>query len=172
MVGVGVRPRTELAACSGLAVGNGILVDQYLETNVPGIFAAGDVANYPDAAADERLRIEHWVVAQRQGQTAALNMLGERRRYADVPFFWSRHYDTSIHYVGHAGKWDEAIVSGSVSAGDCTVRYCVRGAPRALASIGRPLESLAEEARVEAEQSVDSGHDEQLTTSAPLVHGH
>jgi NADPH-dependent 2,4-dienoyl-CoA reductase/sulfur reductase-like enzyme/nitrite reductase/ring-hydroxylating ferredoxin subunit len=173
VLGVGVTPRSALASQCGIAVDDGIRVDEYLETNVPGIFAAGDVANYPLPGTGERARIEHWVVAQRQGQTAALNMLGERQAYRDVPFFWSRHYDVSIHYVGHAAAWDEARVSGSVPAGDCEVRFYETGVQHALASIGRPLESLIEEARAEAEgASPPSGCGELVSSSAPLFHGH
>ncbi|HEX6374691.1 MAG TPA: FAD-dependent oxidoreductase [Allosphingosinicella sp.] len=173
VLGVGVKPRSALASNCGIAVDNGILVDEYLETNVPGIFAAGDVANYPLAGTGERARIEHWVVAQRQGQTAALNMLGQRKPYVDVPFFWSRHYDVSIHYVGHSAHWDETKVCGSVPAGDCTVRFYEAGLPRALASIGRPFTSMVEEARIEAEGSLPSSQCNYRTgSSAPLFHGH
>jgi NADPH-dependent 2,4-dienoyl-CoA reductase/sulfur reductase-like enzyme/nitrite reductase/ring-hydroxylating ferredoxin subunit len=172
VLGVGVKPRSELASNCGIAVDDGIVVNECLETNVPGIFAAGDVANYP-LPGGERARIEHWVVAQRQGQTAALNMLGERRAYTDVPFFWSRHYDVSIHYVGHAAAWDETRVCGSVTAGDCTVRYYETGLSRALASIGRPYASMAEEARMETEgASPSSRSTSRRGSSAPLVHGH
>ena len=150
VVGVGVKPRTALASQSGLLVDNGILVDEYLETNVPGIFAAGDVANYISPNG-ERVRVEHWVVAERQGQTAALNMLGQRQRFRDVPFFWSRHYNTSVLYVGHAADWDECSVSGSVSAGDYRVRFCGDGATLAVATIGRPMDSMTEEARLESQ---------------------
>ena len=150
VVGVGVRPRTALAAQSGLRVENGILVDEYLETNVRGVFAAGDVANYTGPGGD-RLRIEHWVVAERQGQTAALNMLGQRQPFREVPFFWSRHFNTSVLYVGHAVDWDDCSVSGSVSAGDCRVRFCRDGSVLAVATIGRPMESMIEEARLESQ---------------------
>jgi NADPH-dependent 2,4-dienoyl-CoA reductase/sulfur reductase-like enzyme len=150
VVGVGVRPRTELADRSGLTVENGIVVDQYLETDVPGIFAAGDVANYV-APNGERMRVEHWVVAQRQGQTAARNMLGQRQAFAEVPFFWSRHFTTSILYVGHATEWDETSVSGSISAGDCCVRLRRDGRTEAVVTIGRPMESMVEEARLQSE---------------------
>lgn len=173
VLGVGVEPRSALASQCGIAVDDGVLVDEYLETNVPGIFAAGDVANYPLPGTGERARIEHWVVAQRQGQTAALNMLGQRQPYRDVPFFWSRHYDVSIHYVGHAGRWDETRVCGSVPAGDCTVRFYDAGEPRALASIGRPLASMIEEARAETESIAPRpGCNFRTGSSAPLVHGH
>jgi 3-phenylpropionate/trans-cinnamate dioxygenase ferredoxin reductase subunit len=173
VLGVGVKPRTALASNCGIAVDDGILVDEYLETNVPGIFAAGDVANYPLPRTGERARIEHWVVAQRQGQTAALNMLGQREPYVDVPFFWSRHYDVSIQYVGHAAHWDETKVCGSVPAGDCTVRFFEDGVPRALASIGRPLSSMVEEARIETASSLPPPRCNGRTgSSAPLFHSH
>lgn len=144
VAGVGVRPRTALAEGAGLVTDRGVVVDEYLETSAPGIYAAGDIASYRDGAGGRR-RIEHWVVAQRQGQTAARNMLGDRVRFADVPFFWSRHYDVSVLYVGHAEQWDEARIDGSVVDGDCTVRFFEGGALKASASIGRALENLRDE---------------------------
>jgi apoptosis-inducing factor 3 len=126
-----------------------VLVDEHLETSAPGVFAAGDVARWPDARTGEGIRVEHWVVAQRQGQTAALNMLGMRRSFSAVPFFWSRHYDVSIHYVGHAKGWDAIEVEGSIAAGDCLVRYLRGGKAVAIASAGRDAEILRCEAAME-----------------------
>jgi NADPH-dependent 2,4-dienoyl-CoA reductase/sulfur reductase-like enzyme/nitrite reductase/ring-hydroxylating ferredoxin subunit len=149
VVGVGVRPRLTLAERMGLAIDRGVTVNGYLETSVPGIFAAGDIARWPDPHSGAAIRVEHWVVAQRQGQTAALNMLGGREAFAAVPFFWSQHYDVQINYVGHAETWDELAIDGDVAARDCVVRYKRNGRVLAVASIYRDVDSLREEAAME-----------------------
>ena len=150
VVGVGVRPAVQLAEQAGLAVDNGVLVNDYLETSVPGIYAAGDIARYTDAHSGERVRIEHWVVAQRQGQTAARNMLGQHERYTDVPFFWSTHYDITLNYVGHAEHWDRIEIDGSLQDHDCTLRYFADGKVRAVLTLFRDRESLRAEVEMGA----------------------
>jgi NADPH-dependent 2,4-dienoyl-CoA reductase/sulfur reductase-like enzyme/nitrite reductase/ring-hydroxylating ferredoxin subunit len=153
VIGVGVRPAVALAEAAGLAVDNGVLVDEYLQTSSPGIYAAGDIARWPDPHSGERLRIEHWVVAERQGQTAAANILGRRERFTAAPFFWSQHYDVQISYVGHApspahGGVDVGV-SGSLAARDATVTYSAGGRVRAVATIFRDRQSLAVELAME-----------------------
>jgi NADPH-dependent 2,4-dienoyl-CoA reductase/sulfur reductase-like enzyme/nitrite reductase/ring-hydroxylating ferredoxin subunit len=149
VMGVGVRPATVLAEKAGLTLDRGIAVNEYLETSAPGIYAAGDVARWPDARSGERVRVEHWVVAERQGQVAARNMLGYRERFDAVPFFWSQHYDVTINYVGHAEHWDAVQIDGTLESHDCSVTY-LRGAQvLAVATISRDRQSLQAELALE-----------------------
>jgi NADPH-dependent 2,4-dienoyl-CoA reductase/sulfur reductase-like enzyme len=149
VLGVGVRPRIELAERAGLEVDKGVIVNQRLETSAPGIFAAGDIARYPEPLSGAPARIEHWVVAHRQGRTAARNALGLGEAYTDVPFFWSQHYDVPIAYVGYAPTWDAIELDGSFASRDVTVRYRQGGTVRAMASVFRDAASLEFEARLE-----------------------
>jgi NADPH-dependent 2,4-dienoyl-CoA reductase/sulfur reductase-like enzyme/nitrite reductase/ring-hydroxylating ferredoxin subunit len=148
-IGVGVRPNTALAEAAGLSVDKGVLVDACLETSVPGVYAAGDIARWPDRITGEAVRVEHWVVAERQGQTAARNMLGRGERFDAAPFFWSQHYDQAISYIGHAPAWDRAELSGDPASGSCEVSYFAGGRKLAVATLGRDLDSLRAEVAFE-----------------------
>jgi NADPH-dependent 2,4-dienoyl-CoA reductase/sulfur reductase-like enzyme len=151
VLGVGVKPSIALAEAAGLAMDRGIAVNEYLETSANGVFAAGDIARWPDPISGQGIRVEHWVVAERQGQTAAKNMLGQNRRFDFVPFFWSQHYDIPINYVGHVEKWDSIAVDGDVDNKDCTVSFNQNGRRMAVVTIFRDLESLKVEAEMEQE---------------------
>ena len=148
VVGIGVRPNTRLAEQAGIATDNGVLVNEFLETNIPGIFAAGDIARWPHPRAG-RVRVEHWVVAQRQGQTAARNILGAHEPFTTTPFFWSNHFDLHIHYVGHGGDRDAASVHGDLKTKEASVIFRSNDKLSAVASVGRDRENLKAEVALE-----------------------
>lgn len=149
VAGIGVRPRIDLAAKAGLAMERGVVVNSYLETSAEGVFAAGDIARWPDPHSRSNIRVEHWIVAERQGQIAALNMMGERKKFTAVPFFWSQHYDVPINYVGHAEIWDELAIDGEIASRDCLLRFKRNGRTLAVASIFRDVENLQAEMMME-----------------------
>jgi NADPH-dependent 2,4-dienoyl-CoA reductase/sulfur reductase-like enzyme/nitrite reductase/ring-hydroxylating ferredoxin subunit len=149
VVGIGVRPVVGLAEAAGLKIDRGVVVDERLQTSAPGVFAAGDIARYPYGPTGERVRIEHWAVAQRMGHVAALNMLGRRTAFESAPFFWSVHYGVQLNYVGHAESWDAIDVNGSLESSDCTLAYRRGGKTLAIVTIGRDRVSLDAELALE-----------------------
>ncbi|HEX6070805.1 MAG TPA: FAD-dependent oxidoreductase [Longimicrobiaceae bacterium] len=150
VVGIGVRPLVALAEKAGLAGDGAVAVNEYLETRVAGIYAAGDIARYPDPRSGAPTRVEHWVAAQRQGQAAARNILGRREPFSDPPFFWTRQWDVGISYVGNTQQWQAVEIDGDLAADDATVRFIDGGEVRAVATIGRDRESLRAEAAMES----------------------
>jgi NADPH-dependent 2,4-dienoyl-CoA reductase/sulfur reductase-like enzyme/nitrite reductase/ring-hydroxylating ferredoxin subunit len=149
VLGVGVRPSTKLAESAGLAVQNGIVVDENLQTSAPDVYAAGDAAAYPAPRTGEHIRVEHWAHAQRMGQVAARNIVGRKERFDFVPFFWSQHYDVSINYVGYGVGFDATALHGKPSERSCTVAYRKTGKTVAVATIWRDQDSLAAELALE-----------------------
>ena len=150
VVGVGVSPRLALAQAAGLTIDEGVEVDEFLRTSDPAIFAVGDIARWPDPHGAGRVRVEHWAVAQRQGQIAAANALGAALRYDAVPFFWTMHFDFSARAVGHAGKGDGVSVEGDPKGRDATIRFTRDGADTATVTVER--DKLALEAELAMEE--------------------
>jgi len=159
--GIGVKPNTELAENAGISVQQGILVDRFLKTSAPAVYAVGDVARFPDPRTGEKIRVEHFVVATRQGEIAALNLLGHEQPFDSAPFFWSAHYDTTISYVGHAEHWDRIDVAGSIEKLDCAVAYRKGGQTLAIATINRDHVSL------EAELALETNNEGKLLELIP-----
>lgn len=158
VIGIGVSPRLELAKDAGLELEHGVVVNEYLQTSAPDVYAAGDIARWPDPHTGERIRVEHWVVAQRQGQTAARNMLGAQERFGMVPFFWSKHYNLSIRYSGHAETWNQLDIDGQVADHDCSVAFRQDGKTLAVASVKRDVENLEAEVALEADDEAALRH--------------
>ncbi|HEY2897534.1 MAG TPA: FAD-dependent oxidoreductase [Gemmatimonadaceae bacterium] len=149
VIGIGVRPSLELAKQMGLVVDNGVIVNEFLESSADGIYAVGDIASFPYRGG--RVRVEHFVVAERQGQRAAENMLGAKRRYDDVPFFWTAQFGKEIRYVGHAGTAADAVVAGDIQKEDAMVAYRENGKEVAFATFGRDLACLRAERALETD---------------------
>jgi 3-phenylpropionate/trans-cinnamate dioxygenase ferredoxin reductase subunit len=142
VVGIGVAPRTALAEAAGLAVENGVLADGRLETSVPGIFAAGDVANHLHPALG-RLRVEHWDNALHQGPAAARAMLGSTEPYAGTPYFFSDQYEVGMEYSGHAAGWDRVVFSGDPASREFTASWLAGGRVVARMGVNVPLPEMS-----------------------------
>ena len=153
VLGVGVKPRIDLARQAGLEVDNGIVVDSHLRASAPDIWAAGDVARYPEQRLGSRIRVEHWQAAERQGQSVARDMLGLGGPFNDVPFFWSQHYDVTLSYIGHASGDAETEILGDLEKLDATVVYRQGGKVAAVLTVGRDRQSLDLEAALERQDA-------------------
>jgi len=155
VVGVGVTPRTELVRDVGVKLDNGIVVDEYLSTEVPGIWAAGDVANAFHPLLGVHIRLEHWSAALNQGPAAAQNMLGHRVAYQKVPYFFSDQYDLGMEYSGFATHWDDVVYRGSKEDREVIVFWLDQG--RVVAGMNVNVWDVAGDiaALVEAKKPVD-----------------
>jgi 3-phenylpropionate/trans-cinnamate dioxygenase ferredoxin reductase subunit len=116
IVGIGIQPAVELLEGSGIHLDNGVVVDEYCQTNVSGVYAAGDIANHYHPIFDRRIRVEHWQNAIKQGAAAARNMLGKRVPYDEVHWFWSDQYDANLQYAGFHTTWEQLIVRGRLDS--------------------------------------------------------
>ena len=155
VLGVGVRPAVDVAQSAGLEVNDGIVVNQYLQTSAPGIYAAGDNCRWPDPYSKSMVRIEHWVLAQRLGQIAAHNILGDPTPVDPVPFFWTTQYDTTICYVGHAPTWDRISEHGKWRSGQGMLAYWQGSRVAAVACLGFQPAMLQCELSMERGESLE-----------------
>jgi NADPH-dependent 2,4-dienoyl-CoA reductase/sulfur reductase-like enzyme/nitrite reductase/ring-hydroxylating ferredoxin subunit len=145
VVGIGVRPDLRLAAAAGLEVDDGVVVDEYFRSSAPDVYAVGDIARYPDPRTGERIRLEHWVVAERQGQAVARTIAGAGKPFSDTPFFWTEHYGEPIVYVGYARTWDAIEIDGTPGKGDFEASFLADGVQMAHVSYFRDEASLKTE---------------------------
>jgi 3-phenylpropionate/trans-cinnamate dioxygenase ferredoxin reductase subunit len=137
VAGVGVEPQVDMLAGSGIRIDNGIVVDEFCQTNVNGIYAAGDVANHYQPLFRRHIRIEHWQNAIKQGAAAARNMLDQHVAYDEVPWFWSDQYDANLQYAGFHTKWDQLILRGRVDSGSFLGFYINDGRIDAVVGLNR-----------------------------------
>jgi len=142
LAGVGVHPATGFLEGVTLDESGAVVVDAQMRA-ADGIYAAGDIASFPDPRTGERVRIEHWRTAQQQGRVAAHNMAGRDTAFDGVPFFWTRQFDTGLLYVGHATHWDEVVYRGDVAAGDFLAFYVKDGRALAAAGVNRDRDMAA-----------------------------
>jgi len=140
VVGIGIEPAVEALADSGIHVDNGVVVDEYCQTNVSGIYAAGDVANHYHPVFDRRIRVEHWQNAIKQGAAAARNMLGRRIAYDEIHWFWSDQYDANLQYAGFHTQWEQLVVRGRLESASYLACYVNAGRIDAAVGLNRAKE--------------------------------
>ncbi len=155
VVGVGVIPETALVEGTDIEVNNGIVVNEYCETSVPDVYAAGDVANFPNPILGQRVRLEHWQNAQNQGIAAAKNMMGIKEVFSEVPWFWSDQYDLNMQLIGHPHHWDKLVFRGSVPDRQFTAFFVKDGKMQAALAVNRPMDIRPCREIIQAGQPVD-----------------
>lgn len=179
LVGVGVRPHTGWLEESGVALGDGVLVDEHCASSVPGVYAAGDVANWPYRAAGSdsavRVRLEHWDNALRQSEVAARNLLGKDVTFAPVPYFWSDQYDLKLQYVGYARTWEHVVLRGDPATGAFAAFYLADGRVRAALGVNHVRDLVALKrligVEVEAKRLADESVDLRSLAPRPAARG-
>ena len=137
VVGIGIEPAVEVLGGSGIHVDNGVVVDEFCQTNVGGVYAAGDVANHYHPVFDRRIRVEHWQNAIKQGAAAARNMLGKRVAYDEVHWFWSDQYDANLQYAGFHTEWEQLVVRGRLDSASYLACYVNGGRIDAVVGLNR-----------------------------------
>jgi 3-phenylpropionate/trans-cinnamate dioxygenase ferredoxin reductase component len=156
VVGVGVKPVTDIVIGSDIEVDDGIVVDEYCRTNVDGVFAAGDVANHYHPVFKQKMRVEHWHNALNQGAAAARNMMGVASIYDEVPWFWSDQYDDNLQYAGFHREWDALVVRGSLQERDFIAFYVKDGLVAAAVGINRGRDIRRAMRVIKARTAVDA----------------
>ena len=137
VTGIGIEPAVDILDGTGIHVDNGVVVDQYCQTSVPGIYAAGDVANHYHPLFERQIRVEHWHNAIKQGAAAARNMLGKTVPYDEIHWFWSDQYEANLQYAGFHTKWDQLVVRGRLDSGSFLAFYINDGRIDAVAGLNR-----------------------------------
>jgi 3-phenylpropionate/trans-cinnamate dioxygenase ferredoxin reductase subunit len=154
VVGVGAEPVTDFLLGSGVHMDNGVVVDEYCQTNIEGIYAAGDVANHYHPVFERHIRVEHLDNALKQGDAAARSMLGNHSPYDEIPWFWSDQYEYNLQYFGYATEWDELVVRGSLEQRDFVAFYLQGGRLVASTGIDRGRDLRRSAALIKARASV------------------
>ena len=158
VAGIGVEPVVDVLDGTGVHVDNGVVVDQYCQTNVPGIYAAGDVANHYHPVFERQMRVEHWHNAVKQGATAARNMLGKAVPYDEIPWFWSDQYDANLQYAGFHMKWEQLVVRGRLGSGGFLAFYVNDGRIDAVVGLNRGKDVRRAIPLIKARRTVNTGH--------------
>jgi len=173
VVGIGIEPAVDMLEGSGVVVDNGVVVDEFCETNISGVYAAGDVANHYHPIFDRRIRVEHWQNAIKQGAAAARNMLGKRVAYDEIHWFWSDQYDANLQYAGFHTKWEQLVVRGRLDSGSYLACYVNDGRVDAAVGLNRAkdvrrvMPLIKSRRAVDLEQLRDEGVDLRSLHASP-----